>query len=281
MSRRILSAEHAWYLYGIAKLGDAESALPQATVGVDGSALVSIIAHEGLGALVSAVPLAEFAAERVRSLAQDDAWLGRIVREHERVVDALQKSFTIVPARLFSVYASDDDIRDSLAESRSSILRTLAALAGCDEFEIRLTFDRALLGERLKRTAPEIAKLVAARAASTAGRGYLVERQIASLLKRTIESTIEGVGEQAFVELRSHTLAERDLSSRRITEGETTLAVLRRAFLVRRAERGEFLEAVEQTGVLHPEARVEYGGPWPPYNFVDPDVLEEQGSVHG
>jgi hypothetical protein len=276
-----LSPEHAWYLYGIAKHGDAESGLAQATVGVDGSALVSIIVHDELAALVSAVPLAEFAAERVRSLAQDDAWLGRIVREHERVVDALQKSFTIVPARLFSVYASDDDIRASLAESQASILRTLAVLAGCDEFEIRLTFDRAALGERLKRTVPEIAKLVETRAAASVGRAYLVERQIASLLKRTIESTIEDVGEQAFAELRSRAVAERDLSPKRVTEGDTTLAVLRRAFLVRRAQRAEFLDAVERVGVLHEEIRVEYGGPWPPYNFVDPDVLEEQGSVHG
>lgn len=272
---------HAWYLYGIAKQSEAESSLPRVTAGVDGAALVSTIVHGELAAIVSAVPLAEFAAERVRALAQDSEWLGRVAREHERVVDALQKSLTIVPARLFSVYANDDDIRASLEESQPSILRTLQAVAGCDEFEVRLTFDRAALRKDLSDSLPEIARLTEARAAATPGRAYLLERQIAALLKRKVEEAIDGAAEQSFDELRSRASADTDLSTIQLADQNAALAALRRVFLVKRARRDEFLEGVERIGALHPEIRVEYSGPWPPYNFVDPDVLEERGSIHG
>jgi hypothetical protein len=280
MTKRILPPDHAWYLYGIAQRSEAESGLPRVTVGVDGASMVAMIECGELVALVSAVPLAEFAAERVRSLAQDDLWLERVAREHARVVDALQRCLTIVPARLFSVYASDDDICASLAASEPSILRTLQRLAGCDEFEIRLTFDRAALRKSLSRSVPEIAGLVEQRTASSPGRAYLVDRQIAALLKRKVEETIEGLGGQVFAEFRSRAVAYGALSPLRLGEGDTALAVVRRAYLVRRAQQDRFLDAVVRIGLLHPETKIAYSGPWPPYNFVDPDVLEEQGSIH-
>ncbi len=281
MTKRILPPEHAWYLYGIAKKSDAESWLPRATVGVDGAALVATIGCGELAALVSVVPLAEFGAERVRSLAQDDVWLGRIAREHQRVVDGLQRRLTIVPARLFCVYACEDDIRASLEEGQPCFLRILERLAGCDEFEVRFTFDRALLRRDLSNSLPEIAQLVEARAAATPGRAYLLDRQIAALLQRDVDAAIDGIVGRAFAELRSRAIADRDLAPMRLTDGNSTPTVLRRVFLVKRAQRGEFLQVVERVGLQPTGTRVECSGPWPPYNFVDPDVLEEQGSIQG
>ncbi len=280
MIDRVLPPGHAWYLYGIAKESDVRSRLPLAILGVDGATLVGAISYGELSALVSAVPLADFEAERVRSLAQDDTWLGQVASEHERVVEGLQQRLGIVPARLFSVYASDDDILAALAESQSSILRILQRLEGCDEFEVRLTFDRTLLRKSLSRSVPQIAQLLEKRASSSAGRAYLVDRQIATLLKRHVEDTIAGVSDQAYAELRSLAVAGGELSPLRLTDGEATLAILRRTFLVRRAQQGAFLEMVERIGQLRPEIKVEYSGPWPPYNFVDPESIEEQGSVH-
>ncbi len=281
MTKRILPPEYAWCLYGIAKRSEAADGLPSTTTGVDGAALVAIVEEGELAAFVSAVPLAEFAADRVRSLAQDDAWLGRIAREHERVVDALQRRVTIVPARLFSVYASDDDIRASLAQAQSSILETLERVAGGDEYEIRFTFDRASLGRTLSGSLPEIAKLMETRAAASAGRAYLLDRQIATLLKRAVDEAIDDAAAEAFAHLRAFALAESDLAAMRPAERESPLAVLRRAFLVRRSQLPEFLEALERTGRLHPEIRVGYSGPWPPYNFLDPDVAQAEESMHG
>jgi hypothetical protein len=280
MTERILPPEHAWYLYGVATRSEAETRLPP-TAGVGGAAPVAAIGDGALAAFVSAVPLAEFAADRVRSLAQDDAWLGRIAGEHERVVATLQRRLTIVPARLFSVYASEEDIVRSLAESESTILRTLQQLESCDEFEVRLTFDRDLLRKSLSVSIPEIAQLLEKRTGSSAGRAYLVDRQIASLLKRHVEDTITSWSDAAFAELRLHAIAGGDLTPLRLVAGESARVVLRRTFLIRRAKQDDFLEAVERAGELRPEIKVEYGGPWPPYNFADPAAFEEQGSMHG
>ena len=281
MSKRRLPPEHAWYLYGVATRSEAQNRLPPATAGVDGAAPVAAIGDGALAALVSAVPLAEFAADRVRSLAQDDAWLGRVAREHERVVATLQRRLTIVPARLFSVYASEDDIVHSLAESESTIVRTLQQLESCDEFEVRLTFDRDVLRKSLSVSVPEIAQLLQKRTTSSAGRAYLVDRQIASLLKRHVEDTIKDWSDAAFAELRLHAIADGDLTPLRLVEGESARAAVRRTFLIRRAKQDDFLEAVERAGELRPEIKVEYGGPWPPYNFADPAAFEEQENVRG
>jgi tetratricopeptide (TPR) repeat protein len=129
MTKRTLPADHGWYLYGIAKQSEAENWLASSTPGVHRSALVDAIEYGELAALVSAVPLSEFAPARVSSLGLGDLWLERTTREHERVVDTLQRNLTIVPAPTFSVYSSDDEIRTWLAESHASYTRSLQKLA--------------------------------------------------------------------------------------------------------------------------------------------------------
>lgn len=138
MTKHRLPPDHGWYLYGIAKQTDAQSRLPDDTFGVNGSAPLTAIEYGELAALVSAVPLDEFSQERVRTLAQDDAWLGRITFDHGRVVDALQRRLTLLPAGTFSVYASDDEIRTALAERHSSFLHTLQKLAAAASGRVAL-----------------------------------------------------------------------------------------------------------------------------------------------
>lgn len=52
--------------------------------------------------------------------------------------------------------------------------------------------------------------------------------------------------------------------------------ILNSAFLVDRNKVEEFSRAVERLGGKYPSFKIQYTGPWPPYNFVDIHILGRQ-----
>jgi hypothetical protein len=52
--------------------------------------------------------------------------------------------------------------------------------------------------------------------------------------------------------------------------------VLNVSFLVDRNKIDDFSSEVEQLGSKYPDLKVQYSGPWPPYNFVDIQILSRR-----
>jgi hypothetical protein len=103
---------------------------------------VERIEAEGLAALVSRVPAAEFATEPLTQNLNDLAWLERVARGHEAVLDAVLAHSTIVPLRMCTLFEDPAGVREMLDRQRDSLSAALDALEGRLEWAVKVLVDR-------------------------------------------------------------------------------------------------------------------------------------------
>ena len=119
------------------------------------------------------------------------------------------------------------------------------------------------------------ARAYAAAAASVTGSGvaYLQQKRAEQQEREHRLARTSNIGEEIHQDLARITIASRLLSPQdpQLTRYAGTM-VLNGAYLVDIAADDRFQRRVRELAAAHPEARIESGGPWPPYSFA---VLEQ------
>jgi gas vesicle protein GvpL/GvpF len=252
----------------------ADRPAPDPTLtGVAGGPVTRVEAG-ALAALVSRVPLSEFAAEPLRANLNDLDWLERVARAHEEVLDAALAGSTIVPLRLCTIYQTEDGVREMLERESRAMLEVLARLEDHQEWAVKLFVDRAELEREARSRSPDASALEAELEASTGGGAYILRRRLEREIRAEADRLAGELAEDVHARLVAATSAaitlraqNRELSGR---EGEM---LLNGAYLVEAARVDRLTALVSELDEHHRAlgARVELTGPWPPYNFVTPD----------
>jgi hypothetical protein len=243
-------------------------------VGVPGIAEgtpVERVEAAGLAALVSRVPRAEFGEGPLRSNLNELAWLERVARAHETVLDHALAGATIVPLRLCTLYESDDRVREMLARERGSFAAALDHLAGRQEWGVKVLVE----GEQLEREAhartPGVPGTESDLETRGTGGAYMLRRRMEREVRETADGLARRVAEDVHARLSGFALdavtrspQNRDISGH---EGEM---VLNAAYLVDAQRLDELHRLVSGLEDEHRAvgAHIEITGPWPPYNFV-------------
>jgi hypothetical protein len=244
----------------------AEDDPPEALAGVHG-ATVERIESDGLAALVSRVPLAEFGEEPLRRNLNDLEWLERVAREHETALERVLEGTTLVPLRICTIFEDEEGVGRMLAEQRSAFATALEVLAGRDEWGVKLLLDRSALEAAAEERVPPEEDL----AARGAGGAYMLRRRQERQLRDVADRLAGELAEDVHARLQDwasdavvNQPQNRDLSGH---EGDM---LLNAAYLVERAKVERLRELVEELQEQHRDlgARLELTGPWPPYNFV-------------
>lgn len=245
-----------WWVYCVIA-ADAAAALPAAAT-VAGGALETVMAGR-LAAVASRVPLAEFGDEPLRAHLEDLAWVDRVARAHEGVLEALMATTTIVPLRLCTILLGRERVAALLDGSADELGRALEALAGRSEWGVKLF-------------APSAAS-PAAEAAAESGSAYLDRKRSARTARedeqrarteraQEVHDTLAGVAVAATV----------NPPQRREAHGRDTEMLLNGAYLVEHEREGDLRGRVDALGAELGDAgfALELTGPWPPYNFAAP-----------
>jgi Gas vesicle synthesis protein GvpL/GvpF len=259
---------HALWTYCVVRSGES---LPSGVQGVDPAAPVEQLEHEGLAALVSRVPLAEFGEEPLRENLNDLAWLERVARTHEAVLEHALERGPVVPLRLCTIYADEARVRAMLTQERAPLRDALERLDGRKEWGVKLLVDGGALAAAARAHSPEVAALEQELGARSGGGAYMIGRR----LERCVaEVTARLAGELADdVHARLGDWAGDSVVSppqNRELSGHEGEMLLNAAYLVE-AERTEELRGLlAELEERHRDlgARLELTGPWPPYNFV-------------
>jgi Gas vesicle synthesis protein GvpL/GvpF len=249
----VSEAAAALYVYGVVSGG----AQPEGT-GV-GSRPVEIVAEGDVAALVSAVPAGEFGEASLRERLEDRAWLERTAREHEDALERTLASSTVIPFRLCTVYESRDGLRGFLSAHGPALADLLRRLDGRVELGVKAYF----------------AKAPAETGEPQSGRDYLLRRQrereaaeeAARFKVECAQASHERLADAA-EDARANPPQPPELS------GRTDEMLLNGAYLVRRDD-GRLADAVAELESRYGSHGVTYEvtGPWPPYNFVPPEVV--------
>jgi hypothetical protein len=245
---------------------------PPAGQGVDGEHPLERVDHAGLTALVSRVPKRQFDADALRENLNDIEWLGRVARAHEQVLEDVLSSTTIVPLRLCTLYESDDGVRQMLEREQSALTRALTALAGREEWGVKLLVDP----QKLQQVAESRAAASAGEQGSeldgqSAGGAYLLRRRLERQVREESNALMSATVETLRAELEAFAL---DMVTRPAQNPELSglqgRMILNAALLVD-------ADGVDRLNALARAIEADYGdlgarviltGPWPPYNFV-------------
>ena len=244
--------------------------VPDGIEGVDAGTRSSASSTAALAALVSRVPLAEFGEEPLRRNLNDFAWLERVARAHEAVLEAALAHATVVPLRLCTIFADEAGARRMLDERRAALdARRSRRSTGAQEWSVKLLVDRERARGR-GRGAPSREPSATRpgqrrRLPAAAPRGARGSREAADRLAAELAEDVHArLQERASRRRRAPAPEPRALGPR------GRHAAQRR--LPRRARRqvDGLRELVAELEERHRElgARLELSGPFPPYNFV-------------
>jgi hypothetical protein len=259
---------HALWTYCVVRSGHP---MPDPIPGVDSGAVVEPIEQRGLVALASRVPRSEFGEEPLRENLNDLAWLERVARAHEGVLERALEKGPVVPLRLCTIYDDEAGVRTMLSREREALNDALERLDGRTEWGVKLLVDRGALARAARKRSPELAALEEELEASSEGSAYLiarrVERSVAELADQVAAELAEAVHARlsdCAVDAVLNPPQNRELSGH---EGDM---LLNGAYLVEADRTAELRDLLAELERRHSDlgARVELTGPWPPYNFV-------------
>ncbi|MGW2779915.1 GvpL/GvpF family gas vesicle protein [Streptomyces populi] len=222
------------YVYAICRPFSA--ALSAELTGV-GGVPPRLLRHGDLVAVVGSVPEREFAAEPLRRRLEDVHWLEATARAHQSVIDALTAVTSPLPLRLATVLRDDSGVRVMMDERMEDFRRTLDRLDGRVEWDVR----------------------VYAGPAGDSGDSGNSADEFTSRLHDTLSECAE----------ENRLLTPRNpRSARGAPPGGEDEKIFDAAYLVPRADSGEFVERVNGKVGEEPGVRVELTGPWAAYSFT-------------
>jgi len=222
----------------------------------------------GLAVLCSRVPLEEFGEEPIKRNLNDMPWLERTARDHEAATAAAFAAADVVPLRLCTLFADEAGARRMLAERREALAAALDALAGREEWSVKLLVDREALADGVRE--PEDAGGTEAAGAGS-GAAYLLRRREERRLREAADDRAASLAEDVHARLQERAVDARvrPAQNRELSglEGEM---VLNGAYLVEREQAHGLRELVAELEQRHRAlgARIVLGGPFPPYSFV-------------
>jgi hypothetical protein len=241
------------YLYAICR--PVQAAALGAVRGVSGSAL-RVIGRDGLGCVVSSVDLDEFGEAPLREHLADLAWLERVAREHDAVVQAVAALTTTAPLRLATICRDDAAAQTRLAALAPAAGPLLDRLTGRAEWGVKVF----VVSHR---------RADAGVSAGGSGAAYLRQRRDELADRRQAADEAARQAGEVYDRLAATAVAgcrHRPQDSR--LSGAADPMVLNAAFLVEHERGGEFAAAASALGDEYGAIRLELTGPWPPYSFA-------------
>jgi len=260
-----MATEIGWYLYAFLSHED----LPP-LMGIDGRSPLSLVAENGLAALSSPVPLAEFGEEALRRKLEDLRWLEEKVRLHEAIVEAALAKGPLLPMKFGTIFLDRERIRAVIRRNARRIRDALEFLGDKLEWGVKGFASPAALRADVLRSDAALLALSREASAKPPGQAFFLRRKLGeSAAAKSLER--EKALTRAFLEAIQTAVIDLAAHPPLLPEappGERI--VLNLACLVRREGVEAFLTGVEQWNRGHGEEglRLVTSGPWPPYHFV-------------
>jgi hypothetical protein len=244
-----------------------KSDLPDA---IESDARIEIIVASGLGAIVSAVPIADYGEDALEQLLGNASWAAARVMRHEQVVEHFARRASIIPLRFGTIYLRRDRVEQMLDENRAEFLSIIERLREREEWGVNVYVTRATLMEAVTTISPRLRELAEQAAVASTGQAYLLKKKIEAL--RADESRVELKRATSAIE-RELTLFCEGSSRLRVMKDETAEqgeVAAKLVFLVERARFDEFRAAAEKMAEKYADSgfKLELTGPWPVYNFA-------------
>jgi len=263
------------YLYCIREKPEGNSLF--STKGIDGKGAVSTLSYHQLEAVVSKVPLEEFASEKIQKKAQEDLnWIKEKAIVHEKVIEEAMRQkdrlLSLIPMRFGTIFKEERRVKETLHKDYAKIKEILNRIQGKQEWSVKVylknkkKFEQVIKekNEAIKRKQKEITSL-------SEGMAFFVEEELKETISKEMDKELNKFVKAFFESFKKHAVAsvKGKILSKDLT-GRPEPMVLNAIYLIAEEKIGDFKKEAEELNrkMLAEGFYLEYGGPWPPYNFV-------------
>jgi hypothetical protein len=243
---------------------DGDQSLPSGLQGIDPDHPVGVVVTGDLVAVVSQVSLSEFDEERLREHLGDMAWVERVARRHEDVLEAVAAGATIIPMRMCTLYRDERGVLTMLERESRVMHAALDDLRG-----------RAEWGVKVFAGPPPASGTQPDEEPPSSGADYLHRRRREHEERGLEHERLNEALETIFGRLEERAVRAATLPLQRPEmSGHRAEMVLNSVYLVDEADLPEFQGQVAALQDEYAQHGLELGatGPWPAYNFV-PDAI--------
>jgi len=243
---------HCYHLYGLINCGSLRSLELK---GID-DAVVFCRPYRQIGAAVSKC--------RCHASPRDiDA-----VARHEKVIDRLMEQFSVLPARFATVLFSGEELDMLLADNYTSFCEDLERLENKVQFDVKVTWPAGEI--RLAIEQSDHSLYLARCCAPSDAEEYRPPAARYALYKqreRAIQQFLRSRAAEYCDQIQA-TLVKIAAASRCEVLPQQEL-MLSGSYLVDRARRTQFREAIDLLQSEHADLSFILTGPWPPYSFMN------------
>ena len=228
---------------------------------------VEQLTEGSLAAFFTRVDLRDYSQETIDARAKDVEWLGAIGYRHQETMTRLMHGGTILPLRAFTLFGSDDALRERLRDDAERYAKVLERLDGKQEWTLRIELAPEPWSEALTRRVDSLRALTEEIAAASTGKAFLLRKKLDEAKKqasREAEQALVAEIEQAVMtKLACDTVAE---SRQQRDGGFPQINVL-----LNRDEEARLQELVDELSARYDGdgVRLAVTGPWPPYTFAE------------
>jgi hypothetical protein len=252
----------AIYLYCLVRAA-AEPAAAAAPPGLpDLSPPRALAVGEGLWLIVAGAPLPLYGSAEIQRQLSDLSWVSDRALAHEAIIEHFAGAGTVLPMKLFTLFASDERAIANVRDNRERLERVLDRVAGRAEWGVRIRLDDVRAREVLAAEARE--------GGQSSGTAFLLRKKLEQDASRELAGRLRAEMDAVFAELAAGAseAVRREPAASPESGGRLLLDA---AFLVPAQSDAEFEAIVERCASrLAPRAcDVTLTGPWPPYHFIE------------
>lgn len=263
-------AETISYVYAVIRGHDRGGMRTLRCTGVSG-APVSLLPHDDLAAVVSAVSIREFGPEALPGKLQDATWVATSALAHHRVLESLLATCTVAPLKFGTLCRDAETVGEMVARHHRQLDDALSRVDGASEWDVKLYCDRSALAEFLVRTHPEVRRMAGEAAAMPEGAAYFLRKRAELYARQEADPLLVSHG-QAVQQQLAHVARAAVANDARPWETHpgSPEVIFHGAYLVANDDREVFhaaAAALRQTSEPMGFSLV-LTGPWPAYSFV-------------
>lgn len=236
----------------------------------------SVIMVGRLGALVSAVPVAEFIGPALEANLESIQWLEPRARAHAGVIQAVFALQAVLPMRFGTLFSTSRLLVLQLGGQSKALLGELEAIRDQEEWTIRFCANPEAMLEEMA------ANVTAGSQKPGRGSQYLLQRRFAVNGRSDMISRLTARAEEAQDALARHALFTAGTRTEITGVPGGRRSLLSTIYTVARADRPAFLGELEQVSALlcREGFTVLHSGPWPPApSSGEPEETDETAGV--
>lgn len=211
---------------------------------------VHTVNYKDIAAVVSDTPLEVYDPTRENVLA------------HERVNEAVMRSYTVLPMSFSTVFKTREDIIELLRTAYDAFHDVLTKMQDKLEFGLKVLWEPDLIIREIEKDDDNL-RLLRQQISHQKGSTYFARMQYGRLVDSLLQERSEQLVSEIFSSLGAVSVASR--ANKPIGDK----MILNAAFLVSRDRESDFDSKVKEIDARYENLMFKYTGPWPPYNFVN------------